>query len=100
MNIPGFSAEASLVRRRGYRVHRSTAVRADGAIVPQLKITATHKTNSRLAGICAAMGDLVNDAVQESQNASNPEDAQAWMDLAREMHGRATSNTGCSFGVA
>ena len=31
------------------------------------------------------MGDLVNDAVQESQNASNPEYAQAWMDLAREM---------------
>jgi len=101
MNMPGFTAETSLYdRMKPFQMETTGSSGPSAVVIPQLKISATHKTNPKLASICASMGDLVNEAVTESQNASNAEDAKAWMDLAREMHGRATSHTGCSFSAS
>lgn len=101
MNIPRFTAEASLYKTRAlYCMNTIKLIRAEVNIYPQLgRIVATH-SNPQLREICAEMGDLVNEAVQESVDSRNhPDDQQAWLDLAREMHRRATTNTGCSFGV-
>ncbi len=100
MNIlPGFTAETSLCKKSDLYEMNTIESAWPGAIIPQLKIVATHRSNSRLQGICAGMGDLVNEAVQEGNNASNADERNAWLSLAREMHRRATSNTGCSFSV-
>lgn len=101
VNMPGFTAEASLSKTRAqYRVNTSKVVGTEENLFPQLgKIVATH-SDLRLRDICADMDDLVNEAVQESADPGNhPDDQQEWRDLAREMHRRATTNTGCSFSV-
>jgi hypothetical protein len=99
MKLPGFTAEGSLRTTRGhYAMKGSRFVGADANIVPQLRIVATGPGN--LKSICAQVGDLVDEAFQESIDPRNDAgEQQAWRDLANEMFNRATSNIGCSFGV-
>ena len=99
MNIPRFTAEASLYKTLTlYRVNTTKLMDVEVNILPQLKIVATH-SNPQLAPICAGMGALVDEAVKESDNAASPTESQEWLALGREMHRRATTNTGCTFRV-
>ncbi len=98
-NLPGFTAELSLYKTRAqYRMNTSRLVRVEANIFPQLRIVATGSGNNR--NLCAQVGDLVDEAYQESIDPRNDSgEQQAWRDLANEMIGRSGSNMGCSFGV-
>jgi hypothetical protein len=100
MNIPGFTAEVSLNRTSAqYRMTVGKLAGTEASIFPQLRIVATGPGQKN--GICASVGDLVNQAYQESIDPGNPaSEQQAWRDLANEMYDRGKSNIGCSFGVA
>jgi hypothetical protein len=99
MNVPGFTAELSLYKTRAqYHMNTSKLGRVETNIFPQLRIVATGSGQNR--NLCAQVGDLVDEAYQESTDPRNPpSEQQAWRDLANEMIGRSRSDMGCSFGV-
>lgn len=98
--FPGFTAERSLHKTRAHhRMNAGNLVRAEGNIIPQRRIVATAPSGGQLAGICAEIGDIVNDFVQQSMDpqlsAAEQKEALA---VAREMHNRSKGH--CSFSVA
>lgn len=102
MNIPGFTAEVSLYRTRGqYRINASGLVGTEANIFPQVKRIVARGNGSPGSNLyCPEVGDLVNECVQEGIDPSNsPEEQQAWIDTARQIHDAARARMGCSFSV-